>query len=174
MNDSTAPKPRRPRLKLLDKELQIQQVDLRARRQAAIVLEVLAGLRTPQQAAAGLAISLPTYFNLETRALRGLVGACTFGSVGRQRSLAPQLRETQMKLALQEQQLQRYQALLRSAQRGIGLPPVSSSAPRAGGKGRHKKPAVRALRAIAALQQPDRAVPAIPAATGAEPVAVAG
>ena len=44
-----------------------------AKRKAAAVLEVLAGLRTPQQAAEGLAISLPGYYQLEGRALKGLL-----------------------------------------------------------------------------------------------------
>lgn len=156
MKDST----RKTRLKLLGSELHLAQIDARARKQAAAVLEVLAGLRTPQQAADDLGISLPTYFNLETRALRGLTFACCAQPPGRQHSLAPELRRTQARLADLERQLGRYQALLRTAQRSVGLPPAATPKPPAGGKRRAKKPAVRALRTIQLLKQGDADAPA--------------
>ena len=141
------------RLKLLGNELQLVQIDARARKQAAAVLEVLAGLRTPQQAADELGISLPTYFNLEIRAMRGLTFACCAQPPGRQQTLAPKLRQAQSRLAELEQQVGRYQALLRTAQRSVGLaPPVPSKRP-AGTRRAPRKPSVRAMRTIAALGQ---------------------
>src|SRR5262249_46597844 len=47
-----------------------------ASRVAACVLEVLAGVRTPAEAAGELAVSLPRYYQLEQRALQGLVRGC--------------------------------------------------------------------------------------------------
>src|SRR5262245_54019059 len=47
-----------------------------ARQRAALILEVLAGNRTPLQAAQALGVSLPRYYLLETQALHGLVTAC--------------------------------------------------------------------------------------------------
>src|SRR5438132_8918671 len=47
-----------------------------ARRRAAAVLEVLAGMRTPVQAAEALALSPQRYYLLEQRAIAGLVAAC--------------------------------------------------------------------------------------------------
>ena len=47
-----------------------------ARALAAAILDVLAGGRTPQQAADSLKVSLPRYYALEARALDGLVKAC--------------------------------------------------------------------------------------------------
>lgn len=143
----------KPRTKLLSGQLQLAQIDERARKQAAAVLEVLAGLRSPQQAAEDLGISLPTYFNLETRALRGLTFACCAQPPGRQQSLAPQLRQAQARAQDLERQLGRYQALLRSAQRNVGLP--QAAAPRASPQSRRKPkpPAVRALRALKAIRQ---------------------
>ncbi len=46
---------------------------------AACVLEVRAGIRTPDQATEELSISLPTYYNLEARPARAylVVYACT-------------------------------------------------------------------------------------------------
>ena len=46
-----------------------------ANRLAVAILEVLAGLRTPADAAAALGISVPRYYQLETRALEGMVTA---------------------------------------------------------------------------------------------------
>ena len=157
--------PSRTRLKLLGKELQLAQIDSQARKKASGVLEVLAGLRTPEQAAQDLAVSLPTYFALETRALRGLLFACTPHPPGRQQALGHKLREAEGRIAELQRQLQRHQALLRMAQHSVGLPPVAK-APGAGkapapgkaavsGKRVRKKPAVRAMRAIRLLNQPE-------------------
>jgi hypothetical protein len=174
MKDPAIPKVSKSRLKLLDKQLEPQQVEPSARREAAAVLEVLAGVRTPQQAAEALEVSLPTYFNLETRALRGLMIACSHNPRGRQRSLAPQLREANTRLANLERQVQRYQALLRTAQRTVGLSPTVEPARGVKGKGRRKKPMVRALRVIELLKQPDGSEPGSPVLSETGPVAVIG
>jgi hypothetical protein len=141
------------RTKLLKSELELAQIPPEARKQAACVLEVLAGVRTPDQAAQSLSISLPTYYNLEMRALRGLIFSCTPQPPGRSLSLARKLRQAELKASAAEKQLQRYQALLRNVQRNAGLlapPPPPKDLPR--GKRRPRKPAVRAMRVIEALQ----------------------
>ena len=51
-------------------------IGLEARRAAALVLEVLAGVRTPAGAATALGIRLPRYYLLEQRAIQGLISAC--------------------------------------------------------------------------------------------------
>src|SRR5262249_22422485 len=56
-----------------------------AKRLAAAILEVLAGARTPAQAAAALGVSLPRYYHLESRALHGLLAACEPKPKGRVR-----------------------------------------------------------------------------------------
>jgi hypothetical protein len=158
---NTTPK---TRLKLLRRDLQLVQIDDRSRRQAAAVLEVLAGLRRPEQAAEALEVSLPTYYNLETRALRGLIWACAPQPPGRQQALTGKLRDAEDKAAELQQQLQRYQALLRTMQHSVNLSPAKEIQ-RASCKRRSKKPSVRAMRAIRALEQPTPA--------GAQPLAAA-
>jgi len=151
------------RTKLMNKELELKQISPESRREAACVLEVLAGVRTPDQAAEALSISLPTYYNLETRALRGLIWSCTPEPPGRALSLARKLRQAELKAAAMEKQVHRYQALLRSAQRSVGLLPPPATPKEAGkGKRKPKKPAIRAFRAIEALRQADES-PASPA-----------
>jgi len=148
------------RTKLLNTELELQQLSPEYRRQAACVLEVLAGLRSPEQAAEALQISLPTYYNLETRALRGLIHGCSPSPPGRTMCLLKQIRSLEEKSTALEQQVSRYQALLRNARRSAGLlPPPLQQKPKPGAKRRSKRPAIRALRAIETLQRSDEVVP---------------
>src|SRR5262245_4199403 len=58
-----------------------------AKRLAAAILEVLAGARTPTEAAATLQLSVPRYYQLETQALRGLLEACEPRPRGRVRTV---------------------------------------------------------------------------------------
>src|SRR5947209_7172362 len=53
------------------------------RQLAASVLEVLAGSQTPLEVARGLGLSLARYYQLERRALAGLVAACESRRGGR-------------------------------------------------------------------------------------------
>src|SRR5690348_2199749 len=63
-----------------------------ARRLAAAILEVLAGARTPAEAATALGLSLPRYYQLEAQALRGLLAACAPRPHGRQPSAEGEVR----------------------------------------------------------------------------------
>ena len=92
-----------------------------ANRIAVAILEVLAGLRTPAEAAQSLQISVPRYYVLETRALEGLVAACEPKPLGKQRT--PQTRIAALEKELQQarHQCARQQALVRAAQRTVGL-----------------------------------------------------
>ena len=54
-----------------------------AQKLAAAILEVLAGVRTPSQAAEALGMSLPRYFQVETRAMHALVISCEARPRGR-------------------------------------------------------------------------------------------
>ncbi|MFO0802005.1 MAG: hypothetical protein U0791_02620 [Gemmataceae bacterium] len=53
-----------------------EEASREAKRMAAILLDVLAGSRTPTQAAETLGVSLPRYYQLESRGLDGLLMAC--------------------------------------------------------------------------------------------------
>ncbi len=92
-----------------------------ARRIAAMVLEVLAGGRTPTEAAQALELSLPRYYQLEARALRGLLSACEPLSPGRQSSAAHELNALRRDKERLQREVLRQQALVRAAQRTIGL-----------------------------------------------------
>jgi hypothetical protein len=134
-----------------------------------VVLEVLAGVRTPTEAAATLGIAVPRYYLWEQRALEGLVRACEPRPVGQAVSQRHQIALLEKDLVRLRQDCARQQALVRASQRTIGLaasaPPAAKPAARPGGKPtgkagdtvaakgkRKRRPAVRALKAVAALQ----------------------
>ncbi len=123
-----------------------------ARRLTALILEVLAGQRTPADAAAAQGVSVPRYYALESRALHGLLVACEPRSPGRRRrSPEREVEELRKQVERLERECARHQALLRLSQRAIG---VTATTPRKanGAKGkRARRPTVRALKAAAKL-----------------------
>jgi hypothetical protein len=112
-----------------------------AKRQAAAILEVLAGARTPTQAAQALAVSLPRYYQLEERALRGLLQACEPKPKGRVRSAASELARLRQERDHLQRELTRQQSLVRLAQRSVGLVPTSPTSAKPAGKPGAGKPA---------------------------------
>jgi hypothetical protein len=162
-----------------------------AQRVAAVILEVLAGVRTPTEAAAQVGLSVPRYYLWEQRALEGLVRACEPRPKGKAASERHRVAEMEKELARLRQDCARQQALVRASQRTMGLAASSGHplagaakaaaktggktaakpAEAAGGKAKRKRrPVARALKAVAALQ----AAPAEPetAADSSSAVAV--
>jgi hypothetical protein len=120
-----------------------------AKRLAAVVLDVLAGSRSPPQAAETLGVSLPRYYQLEARALVGLLSACESRPRGRQPGVEAELAGVRKELERLKRELARYQSLVRLTQRTVGVAPPSPAKP---GK-RKRKPVVRALRRAEQLRQ---------------------
>jgi hypothetical protein len=143
--------------------LKLDRTTVDSRRQAAAILEVLAGVRTPTDAAKALSLSLPAYYKLESRALQGLINGCQPAARGPTPSPEVEIRKLRRDCQRLQQELQRYQALARNAQRAAGLAAVIP-APKTDARGRRKrKPSVRALRAIDAIRQvPETAPPQTP------------
>jgi hypothetical protein len=141
-----------------------QGVSRDARRTAAAILEVLAGVRTPTEAAVVLGMSVPRYYLWEQRALTALVAGCEPRPPGQTTSLRHQVVKLQKEVARLKQECARQQALVRATQRTIGLtPPPAKTTEKVGGKTtgkatgkgkkpRQRRPAVRALKAVAALE----------------------
>ena len=154
----TATKPK-PKVKLAAQP-KAQEASREAKRLAAAILEVLAGLRTPTDAAQSLSISVPRYYILEQRALDGLVLACEPRTQGRQQTPERRAEELEKEVQRLTREVARQHALVRVTGRTIGLPapqpakPATKGKPAAGGKSpkrRKRKPAVRALRAARQL-----------------------
>lgn len=125
------------------------------KRLATAILEVLAGMRTPTDAAKTLEISLPRYYLLEQRALAGLLAACEPRAKGPGRNVDREIAKLQRELASSQRECARQQSLLRAAQRAVGLaPPQPSKATDKNGAKttRRRRPTARALRAARAIE----------------------
>ena len=97
-----------------------------ARRMAAAILEVWAGVRTPQAAASALGVSQPRFYQLEQRAVATIVAACEPRPRGPGASPQRQVRALERQLAVSRRDCARLQALVRTSQRTIGLPAAGS------------------------------------------------
>ena len=130
-------------------------------RRAAIVLEVLAGIRTPFEAAAALGLSVNYYYVLERKALQGLLAARQPQPKGPPGpGLERQLARLQKELDKCRQECLRQASLVRATERAIGLPAVSKpgrpSKNNKENEGKQPKlrrrPTVRAMRAAKTLR----------------------
>ena len=132
-----------------------------AKRQTAVILEVLSGLRGPSEGSEAMGVSLNRYYQLETRALQGMILALEPRPKGRQRSPEDEIGALKDDKERLERELARSQALVRAAQRSMGIPaPPRENRRRMKGKaGKSEKPVrrrrrvVRATKAIAVLRQ---------------------
>ena len=128
-----------------------------ANRLAVVILEVLAGVNTPADAAAALKISLPRYYVLEKRALDGLVAACEPKPLGKRPTPETRIAALEKALKKAERECARQQALVRVARRSVGLSATTGSSRPASKKrdrrGRKVRSAtVRALKAAETLR----------------------
>lgn len=121
-----------------------------ARKRAAVVLEVMGGLSSPSSAAEAVGISLPRYYALEKKALEGLVAACAPSQhKGRRASPVREVEKLRERVKLLEREAARNLAMLRAAQRAVGLTAPAAKNVKESPKGksgkRRRKPVVRAL-----------------------------
>jgi hypothetical protein len=132
-----------------------------AKRTAAVLLEVLSGARGTQEGAQALGTSLSRYYLLETRALQGFIHALEPRPKGRQRRPEDELESLRRERRRLEQELGRSQALVRAAQRSLGLSAAKPAergklerTTRSGGpKRRRRRVTARAVGAVAALRR---------------------
>lgn len=115
-----------------------------AKHLAAVLLDVLAGVRTPPQAATALAVSLPRYYQLEERGLNGLLVACETRPKGRQATIETELHTLMKENERLKRELARLQSLVRLTQRAVGVSPPPAVKPT--GKRRPRRATVRALK----------------------------
>ena len=151
-----------------------------AQRLAAAILDVLADVRSPPAASELLGISLPRYYQLEARALEGLVAALAPRPKGKQPSLEIRVKQLEKELEVARRACARQEALVRLTQRSVGLAalakPKSPPAATKSGKSRKpRQPMVRALKAAQTLRaQATAAETGNPPATSLQPTAPSG
>ena len=160
-----SPPVRKPRKK---REPLVLEGSAEAKRLASLIIEVLGGLRTPADASAAGGITLQRYYRLETRALQGIVTALEPRPRGKRPSADKELVKLQAERDRLEREVRRANALVRVAQRTVGLPPAPTpatakkGATTKSGKGRRKrKPRARVRQALERLQraEPPSAAP---------------
>jgi hypothetical protein len=126
-------------------------------------LEVLAGVRRPTEAAQVLETSLPRYYQLERRALAGLLAACEPVPRGPRLDVSRRITVLERENRRLQRECDRQQALVRVAERSLGLAmPTTIKSPAkgpeekpgtSGGKRRRaRRPTVRALKAARTLR----------------------
>jgi hypothetical protein len=131
----------------------LAQTDPDARRKAAAILEVLAGVRRPSDAAQALGINGMRYYLLEMRAIQGLVKACEPAKLGPKASPDREVQRLRKQVATLERECARYAALARVAQRAFNLSPPSADKKTATGKRvRRCKPPIRAVKLLARVK----------------------
>ena len=157
------------------------QASPQARRTAAVLLEVLAGLRATGSAAQELGVTPMRYYQIEERAIGGLIVACE----PRPSGLPPERRDAQELAKLREQmrrqtqELNQARSVLRTTQRQLGVAtavgPIvvkGGTAGKGGAPTKHKvrRPTVRALTMVRRLLKADAAALTDAASTGSSNV----
>lgn len=122
-----------------------------SKKAAAGILKVLAGMTTPAEVGAALGVSVNRYYQLEQRALEGMLQALEPRPRGPRASPEAATQRLEREVVRWQREASRYQALLRATQRALGLrdPAATKEKP---GKGRARRPRVRARAVIQALE----------------------
>jgi hypothetical protein len=110
-----------------------------ARRVVAAVLEALSGEVGTTEAAERLGVSLSRYYQLEARALQGMLQAVEPRPRGPQKTPAKEIQALRAEKKALERELRRQQTLLRAAQRSVGLPARKTKSASSGSRGRAKR-----------------------------------
>ena len=129
-----------------------EESTISARRQAILILEVLAGTRSVPAAAAELGVSVNRYYQIEERGSAGWVGGCTPRPCVRSREYEQEVRRLEREKQLLQDECTRYQALVRATQRSVGIDAEEAQRHALRPTRRVRKPVVRALRAVERLQ----------------------
>lgn len=123
----------------------------KARQYAAAILSVLAGESSTAQASGMMKVSLPRYYQLENRALLGMVQALEPRPRGRVKTPEAELAALLKENRRLRGELTRAQALVRAAHRSLGL---RSPAKKDGAAKKTTRRHNRARKAVARLVRP--------------------
>jgi hypothetical protein len=123
----------------------------KARRCAALILEVFAGVKGPQEASEAMGVSPNRYYQLEARGLEGLVRALEPLPRGRRRGPEHEIAKLTEERDRLGREVVRLQSLVRASQRHLGIPSGKKAATK--GK-RRRKPTHRGKKVVALLRKP--------------------
>lgn len=111
----------------------------RARQITAVVIEAFSGELGTTEAAERLGVSLSRYYQLEARALEGMMAALEPRPRGKAKTPAREIATLKAEKKALEKELRRQQALLRAAHRAVGLPSRGPKGASSKGRGRRQR-----------------------------------
>lgn len=121
-----------------------------SRKAVAAILEALSGEIGTAEAAELMGVSLSRYYQLEARALQGMLGAMEPKKRGIQKTPERAILGLEAEKKLLEKELRRHQSLLRAANRSLGLAKggrkKASSAPKGRKRGARGKTVLKTLK----------------------------
>jgi hypothetical protein len=123
-----------------------------AKKTTAVILEVFAGVMGTQEAAEALGLSPNRYYQLEARALQGMIESLEPRNRGRQLTPEREIETLKEDLARQSREISRLQALVRAARKTIGIPEKKKASKK--GPARNRKPSHRGKKVVAILRKP--------------------
>lgn len=122
-----------------------------SRKAVAAILEALSGEIGTSEAAEVLGVSHSRYYQLEAKALQGMLLAMEPRKRGIQKTPEREILGLQAEKKLLEKELRRHQSLLRAANRSLGL--ARQGRKKASSKGRSKKRGVRGKTVLQTLRR---------------------
>ena len=122
----------------------------RAKLLAAVILEVLAGVRGTHEASAAMGVSPNRYYQLEARALTGMLKALEPLPRGRRMGPEEDLAKVRVENERLSRDVTRLQSLVRVAQRSLGIEVTGKKKAPA----RRRKPSHRGKKVVALLRKP--------------------
>jgi len=125
----------------------------KAKRYAAVILEVFAGIRGTTEASEAMGLSPNRYYQLEARALQGMIDCLEPRPRGRQRSVEDEVARLNGENERLQREVGRLQTLVRAAQRSLGVPAKSKASGKKKGS-RTRKPSHRGKKVVAMLVKP--------------------
>ncbi len=111
-----------------------------AKQSLVVMLETLAGTCTTGEAAERLKISASRYYQLETRALQGMLSALEPRPRGPRRTKDTEIRGLKEEKRALERELRQARSLVRAASRSVGVKPLRQRAKATKKGGRARRP----------------------------------
>jgi hypothetical protein len=122
-----------------------------AKQKAALILEVLAGLRSTVQAGEAMGVSLNRYYQLEARGLSGLIQALEPRPRGKQRGPEDEIRELRTENDRLTREVTRLTSLVRVARKSLGITVTAREKKKAAA--RKRRPTHRGKKVVALLRK---------------------
>jgi hypothetical protein len=123
----------------------------KAKQQTALILEVFAGLRGTHEAGEAMGVTPNRYYQLEARALQGMLGALEPLPRGRRHGPKEEIARVTAENSRLQREVIRLQSLVRVAQRSLGIEMTAKKKEKA--STRKRKPSHRGKKVVALLRR---------------------